>query len=333
MGNVYRPVRLRAWIAVVATFAVLFGLVLGMGDSARVGEANAATLKTVQVMNGLPEKLCEPTQWHWIINQIDSASQVPAYITVTFSTGETVRVPLQKTTPPDASSNGIVAHYSTTLHLTDGATVTNATVQIYSSWAGRFVLSCPQATPTNTPTATPTNTPTATPTNTPTATPTNTPTPTPTNTPTNTPTATPTNTPTPTPTLGKTISKSVVDIVRGGVSVPLSGTPPQVQPGDQVTYVIAVTGSPAGGPFTVFDQLPPNTTFISAGGTDVTSVTYDAASNSVTIQVFVPDAGSFTIDLVLSINQNAPCGLLNNHVEKEFIGSADAAVEVVGCLP
>ena len=297
MGNVYRPVRLRAWIAVVATFAVLFGLVLGMGDSARVGEANAATLKTVQVMNGLPEKLCEPTQWHWIINQIDSASQVPAYITVTFSTGETVRVPLQKTTPPDASSNGIVAHYSTTLHLTDGATVTNATVQIYSSWAGRFVLSCPQATPTNTPTATPTNTPT------------------------------------PTPTLGKTISKSVVDIVRGGVSVPLSGTPPQVQPGDQVTYVIAVTGSPAGGPFTVFDQLPPNTTFISAGGTDVTSVTYDAASNSVTIQVFVPDAGSFTIDLVLSINQNAPCGLLNNHVEKEFIGSADAAVEVVGCLP
>ncbi len=313
MGNVYRPVRLRAWIAVVATFAVLFGLVLGMGDSARVGEANAATLKTVQVMNGLPEKLCEPTQWHWIINQIDSASQVPAYITVTFSTGETVRVPLQKTTPPDAGSNGIVAHYSTTLHLTDGATVTNATVQIYSSWAGRFVLSCPQATPTNTPTATPTNTPTATPTN--------------------TPTATPTNTPTPTPTLGKTISKSVVDIVRGGVSVPLSGTPPQVQPGDQVTYVIAVTGSPAGGPFTVFDQLPPNTTFISAGGTDVTSVTYDAASNSVTIQVFVPDAGSFTIDLVLSINQNAPCGLLNNHVEKEFIGSADAAVEVVGCLP
>ena len=297
MGNVYRPVRLRAWIAVVATFAVLFGLVLGMGDSARVGEANAATLKTVQVMNGLPEKLCEPTQWHWIINQIDSASQVPAYITVTFSTGETVRVPLQKTTPPDAGSNGIVAHYSTTLHLTDGATVTNATVQIYSSWAGRFVLSCPQATPTNTPTATPTNTPT------------------------------------PTPTLGKTISKSVVDIVRGGVSVPLSGTPPQVQPGDQVTYVIAVTGSPAGGPFTVFDQLPPNTTFISAGGTDVTSVTYDAASNSVTIQVFVPDAGSFTIDLVLSINQNAPCGLLNNHVEKEFIGSADAAVEVVGCLP
>src|SRR6266511_3896488 len=317
MGNVYRPVRLRAWIAVVATFAVLFGLVLGMGDSARVGEANAATLKTVQVMNGLPEKLCEPTQWHWIINQIDSASQVPAYITVTFSTGETVRLPLQKTTPPDASSNGIVAHSSTTLHLTDGATVTNATVQIYSSWAGRFVLSCPQATPTNTPTATPTNTPTATPTNTPT----------------NTPTATPTNTPTPTPTLGKTISKSVVDIVRGGVSVPLSGTPPQVQPGDQVTYVIAVTGSPAGGPFTVFDQLPPNTTFISAGGTDVTSVTYDAASNSVTIQVFVPDAASFTIDLVLSINQNAPCGLLNNHVEKEFIGSADAAVEVVGCLP
>src|SRR6266536_925677 len=297
MGNVYRPVRLRAWIAVVATFAVLFGLVLGMGDSARVGEANAATLKTVQVMNGLPEKLCEPTQWHWIINQIDSASQVPAYITVTFSTGETVRVPLQKTTPPDAGSNGIVAHYSTTLHLTDDATVTNATVHIYSSWAARFVLSCPRATPINTPTATPTNTPP------------------------------------PTPTLGKTISKSVVDIVRGGVSVPLSGTPPQVQPGDQVTYVIAVTGSPAGGPFTVFDQLPPNTTFISAGGTDVTSVTYDAASNSVTIQVFVPDAGSFTIDLVLSINQNAPCGLLNNHVEKEFIGSADAAVEVVGCLP
>jgi len=136
-----------------------------------------------------------------------------------------------------------------------------------------------------------------------------------------------------TPTLGKTISKSVVEIVRGGVSVPISGTPPQVQPGDHVTYAIAVTGSAPGGPFSVFDQLPLHTTFISAGGPDVASVSFDPATNSVTVLVNVPASGSFTVNLVLSINADAPCGLLTNHDEKGGIGSADAAVDVVGCIP
>src|SRR5438105_2387813 len=121
------------------------------------GEAVAASTKTVQVMNGLPEKLCDPTQWHWIINQIDDGAPVPDHITVTFSPGGTVSVPLEKVTA------GGVAHYSSTLHLTDGAIVTNATVQIYSAWDGRFVLSCPEATPTPTATNTATPTPTKTP--------------------------------------------------------------------------------------------------------------------------------------------------------------------------
>jgi hypothetical protein len=134
MRDVLRSSGLKVVLTVLSTLLVLAGLVYE-GDALHAGDVSAATLKTVQVMNGLPEKSCDSTQWHWIINQIDKASDVPPFITVTFSTGDTVQVPLDKTTP------GIVAHYSTTLHLTDGAVVTNATVQIYSGWSGRFVLS------------------------------------------------------------------------------------------------------------------------------------------------------------------------------------------------
>ena len=89
----------------MATLAVLLWLVLGMGGATHVREASAApSVKTVQVMNGLPEQLCDPTQWHWIINQIDTASHVPAFITVTFSIGGTVQVPLQKTSPRTAAA-------------------------------------------------------------------------------------------------------------------------------------------------------------------------------------------------------------------------------------
>jgi hypothetical protein len=160
---------------------------------------------------------CDSTEWHFVINQIDSEANAPASITVTWANGQTATIPREKFT-------GGVAHYSTTLYL--DSTVTSATTTIYDGWSGEFNLShgpCgsvqePTETPTatNTPTNTPTNTavpatdtPTNTPTNTavpatdtPTNTPTNTAVPatdTPTNTPTNTPvpaTDTPTNTPT-----------------------------------------------------------------------------------------------------------------------------------------
>src|SRR5438067_12009842 len=90
------------------------------GASLQSGEALAASTKTVQVMNGLPETLCDPTQWDWIINQIDTEVHAPAVITVNWNNGTEVRIPLDKTTP------GVVADHSRTLHLTDGPRVTNA---------------------------------------------------------------------------------------------------------------------------------------------------------------------------------------------------------------
>src|SRR5215216_6207257 len=115
MGYRFRPRGLRALFAVLSAALVLGGLTIQWGGgSLHTGEANAATTKTVQVMNGLPETLCDSTQWHWIITGIDNPSLAPEFITVTFSIGGTVNVPLDKVT-------GGTAHYVSTLHLTDGA--------------------------------------------------------------------------------------------------------------------------------------------------------------------------------------------------------------------
>src|SRR5579859_3329467 len=95
----------RALLVVASLLLVLGGLVLQGGSSLQAGDANAATLKTVQVMNGLPETLCDPTQWHWIINQIDTFTDIPPSIRVTFSTGETVTVPLSQTAPTDPTKS------------------------------------------------------------------------------------------------------------------------------------------------------------------------------------------------------------------------------------
>src|SRR5438045_1637748 len=105
MRHRFTSFRLRVLPALACASLVLGGLFTQWGGtSLQVGEAEAATTKTVQVMNGLPETLCDPTQWHWIINQIDDESHAPAFITVTFSPGGTVKVPLEKATP------GVVAH-------------------------------------------------------------------------------------------------------------------------------------------------------------------------------------------------------------------------------
>src|SRR5215212_2218157 len=205
----WRVTALRAVITLSLLWLVASGMFSMPGTPLEVSEVSAGGSQTVQVMNGLPETLCGP-DWHWIINQIGSANRVPSSITVTWSwvangktNTDTQKVALAKTAPPDGNNTGYTSHYNSSLHLTDGAKVTNAVASMYSGWPGRFVLSCPAptATPTSTPTktATPANTPTNTPT--PENTPTNTPTPenTPTSTPTpeNTPTSTPTATATP----------------------------------------------------------------------------------------------------------------------------------------
>jgi hypothetical protein len=305
-------------------------------------DASAATTKTIQVMNGLPESLCDPTQWHWIINQIDTEAHAPASITVTFSPGGTVTVPLDKTTP------GVVAHYVSTLHLADGAVVTNATATIYSDWSGRFNLSCPApatptatatstktptATPTNTPTNTPTATPTNTPTNTPTSTPTNTPTNTPTSTPTSTPTNTPTSTPTSTPTPTKLFSKTVL-LVDG---VAPTGSPAQVAPGSTVVFRVVAGGlTPDLAGFAFTEHVPGGLTLTAVDPTGTPTDPVIGAGLAGPVDVLLPnnqtdDQGSFTRDFTFTVT--APCGsTVTNTATFVNVPPASASIQVV-CNP
>jgi hypothetical protein len=315
-----KPVWLRGLLTIASAALVFGGLVMG-GDSLIAADASAATLKTIQVQNGLPETLCDPSQWHWVITGLSSASLAPTSISVTFSPGGTVQVPLDKVT-------GSTAHYSTTLHLTDGAVVTNATAQIYSTWSGNFVQSCPAATATPTPTNTPTATPTKTPTATPTKTPTNTPTATPTSTPTNTPTATPTNTPTNTPTPGKTMRKTVV-LVNDKTPV---GSPAQVAPGSTVAYDVTVTGlPPTTGGFSFVDNVPANETWVGApAGAPITPPLPVVGPGSATMEnITTDDTGSFTVRLTFQISGSAPCNSTITNSVSMFEGGLTASGDVV----
>jgi hypothetical protein len=313
MRHWIRHVTPRIALSIASSVLVLGAFVMSLGsDVLTAGEASAASTKTIQVMNGLPETRCGP-DWHWIINQIDDESQAPASIRVTFSPGGTVNVPLEKATP------GVVAHYTFTGNLS--STVTNATAVIYSAWDGRFVLSCPEATPT--PTKTPTATPTNTPTNTPTATPTNTPTKTPTATPTNTPT----NTPTPVP---DKLHKTVL-LVDGASPV---GSPAQVHPGSTVVFRIVVTGlTPNLGGFSITDHVPANTTLtaIDPAGTPTDQPLPFVGPGDVTLPNNQTDgAGSFTRDLTFTISAAAPCGsTITNSVSLVLAADATASVQVV----
>ena len=240
--------------------------------------------------------------------------------------GGTVNVPLEKVTP------GGTAHYVSTLHLTDGAIVTNATAVIYSSWSGRFVLSCPEATPTptNTPTKTATSTSTATKTSTATSSPTSTATKTstPTNTLTNTPTRTATPV-TPTPT-GKSFTKTVV-LVNGNPPV---GSPAQVAPGSTVVYQIVVTGvTPNLGGFEVTEHVPTGTTFVAVEppGTPTNPSLPVTGAADVTISNITSDgAGSFTLRVTLQISGAASCGsTITNSASFPLTPNATAPVQVV----
>ncbi len=154
----------------VAVMAIMFG-----------GVASATTLQTISA-KALTDHECNSEVWGFVINQIDTQSDAPASIMVTWPDATEV-VELEAFT-------GGVAHYLTSDNLTEA--VTSASTDIYSGWSGQFNLShgpCVETSPTPTPT------PTVTPTDTPTPTPTVTATPTPT--PSVTITPQPTQTPTP----------------------------------------------------------------------------------------------------------------------------------------
>jgi outer membrane biosynthesis protein TonB len=195
--------------AVVGLAALVFLMSGGAGGSlAYAGGHGQGTTITAKA---LTDHECDSTEWHFVINQIDSEAKAPQSITVKWANGNTEVVPLSKFT-------GGVAHYATTSNL--DSTVVSATATIYSWWKGQFNLShgpcgapSPTKTETQTPTPTPTKTETKTPTPWPTKTETQTPTPSPTKTETHTPKPTPSptvsateSTATPTPTVSATES-------------------------------------------------------------------------------------------------------------------------------
>ncbi len=93
----------------------------------------------------LTDHECNSTEWHFVINQVDTELNAPASITVTFSGGDVIEVPLDKFT-------GGVAHYATTQNLDE--MVVSASASIYDGWSGQFNLShgpCNQVTTTTEP--------------------------------------------------------------------------------------------------------------------------------------------------------------------------------------
>lgn len=108
----------------VLLIAALFVMMFATAASATV------TTKTIDA-KALTDHECNADQWQFVITGVDPIP-APASVTVHFSDGGTVVVPLQKVT-------GNVAHYVTTTHL--DSTVTSATAVIESDWAGQFNLS------------------------------------------------------------------------------------------------------------------------------------------------------------------------------------------------
>lgn len=84
---------------------------------------------------------CNAGQWQFVITQVDTESDAPSSVHVTWANNDSKDVSLTKFT-------GGVAHYVTTDNL--NSTITSATANIYSSWSGQFNLSdgpCTQTPP------------------------------------------------------------------------------------------------------------------------------------------------------------------------------------------
>jgi hypothetical protein len=125
--------RLGALIGASALMAALmFMAMAGFGS----GTQTALAAKQVSVKQAtLSDPACNPSspnEWHFVINQIDTAAHAPGSIQVTWSDSSITTVNLQKFT-------GGVAHYSAPV--VSGVYPTNATAAIYDAWRGQFNLS------------------------------------------------------------------------------------------------------------------------------------------------------------------------------------------------
>lgn len=94
-------------------------------------EPPADTTMTISA-KALTDHECDSSEWHFVITQVDSESDAPGSINVTWANGNSASVSLDKFT-------GGVAHYTTTANL--DSTVVSATATIYSDWSGQFNLS------------------------------------------------------------------------------------------------------------------------------------------------------------------------------------------------
>ena len=113
-------------VAAVVGLAAIFLLTTGGGGNIAHAQGTTITAKA------LADHECDSTEWHFVINQINSAANAPQSITVNWANGDSEVVPLSKFT-------GGVAHYVTTSNL--DSTVVSATAEIYSGWSGQFNLS------------------------------------------------------------------------------------------------------------------------------------------------------------------------------------------------
>lgn len=116
------------------TLAVLFllfsaNLVPLLPVSQVAADSTTVTSITAKALTGHE---CNDTEWHFVITQVDTESDAPASIHVTWANGNQEDVLLNKFT-------GGTAHYLTTDNL--NSTVTSATANIYSGWSGEFNLS------------------------------------------------------------------------------------------------------------------------------------------------------------------------------------------------
>jgi hypothetical protein len=129
-------------VAVLSVATVLTVLGAGLASPARARASEVIPIAAHNVLGGSYE--CDGTEWHFVINQIDDATDAPATILVVWANSSAEDVPLSKVT-------GGVAHYTTSSNL--DSTVISATAVIYAGWSGQFNLShCPCAAPsTNTP--------------------------------------------------------------------------------------------------------------------------------------------------------------------------------------
>jgi hypothetical protein len=130
---VHRLARRRGTGRVIAAGLGFGAFVFFMINGTGAGGTPASPADTMTISaKASTDHECNSSEWHFVINQIDTAADAPASIHVSWANGQSEDVPLLKFT-------GGVAHYVTTDNL--DSTVTSATAVIYAGWSGQFNLS------------------------------------------------------------------------------------------------------------------------------------------------------------------------------------------------